>query len=168
MNNIAFERQQAAYYHDKFPNRTSRSIGKELGHSNVWVLKWWNKNPCNSEVFKDGRKGRKMKSKAKITPRMKQIIKRNMHGINKVRGNYSRKLSQRKMVKKLNDKYDFNVTRKVVQTVLKELKLKYVNRQCKIRLKQDHMKRRLKFAQVIFFQFYLRYLVFDWFRSIKI
>ncbi len=40
MNNISFKRQLAAYYHKKFPNRTAMSIGKELSHSHVWVLKW--------------------------------------------------------------------------------------------------------------------------------
>ncbi len=82
---------------------------------------------------------------------MKQIIKRNMHGIKKFKGHYSRKLSQRKMVKKLNEQYGFNVSRKVVRTVLKESKLRYVYRPQKIRLKQDQMKRRLQFAKVCFF-----------------
>jgi ribosomal protein L34E len=155
MNDISFKRQMAAYYHDKFPDRSSIDIGKELGYSEQWVRKWWNKNSCNTEDFHDGRKDREMKSNSKITRSMKQIIKRNMHGIKKVRGSYYRKLSQRKMVKKLNNQYGFNVSRQVVQTVLKESKLHYVFRPQKIRLIQDHMERRLKFAKVMFWRYFM-------------
>jgi hypothetical protein len=148
MNDLLFKRQLAAYYHTKFPSRSSKDIGEELGYTSVWVRNWWNKNSSNSEAFQDGRKGRDMTSRSKVTSSLKQIIKRNMHGSRKVKGGFRRKLSQRKMKKKLKENYQIDVSRQVIRNALKQSNLHYISRKDKVRLTENHMARRLKFAKV--------------------
>jgi transposase len=147
MSDVSFKRQLAAYYHQKFPYRTASDIGKELGFSSKWVKKWWNKNSTDMKLFQDGRKGRKIKTK--VTPRIKHIIKRNMHGSRKVKGCFRRKLSQRQMVKHLKEKHQVIVCRATVGNVLKDYGLTYTMRKKKTRLTQSHLERRLKFAKVL-------------------
>ena len=148
MSELFFKRRLAAYYHTKFPSRSSEDIGKELGYKSLWVRRWWNKNWSNSEEFQDGRKGRNMTSKSKITSSLKKIIKRNMHGSIKVKGSFRRKLSQRKMKKKLKENYKIDVSRQVIRNVLQQSNLRYTTRKHRVRLTQDHIARRLKFAKV--------------------
>lgn len=145
---IGFKRQLAAYLHHKYPERSSADIGKELGYSYQWVKKWWNKNPVETKEFKDGRMGRNMQSASKITTTVERIVVRNMHGAKKVNGGFRRKLSQRKMVKKLKDKHNVTLCASTVGKILKKNGLKYSLRQKKVRLTESHMKRRLKFAKV--------------------
>jgi hypothetical protein len=90
--------------------------------------------------------GRNMQSASKITTTVERIVVRNMHGAKKVNGCFRRKLSQRKMVKKLKDNH--NVILSTVGKILKKNGLKYSLRQKKVRLTESHMKRRLKFAKV--------------------
>jgi hypothetical protein len=150
---ICFKRQLAAFWHHKYPQKTSKDISQELGEGYTarWVRSWWNKNPEETEEFKDGRKGRDMSSISKINPTIERIVVRNMHGAKKVQGGFKRKLSQRQMVKKLKDKYKKSLCRSSVRNILKKKGLKYHLRSKKVRLTENHMKRRLKFARFLIF-----------------